>query len=325
MKTITALAAIAALSASTLATAAEHWNLPTAYPDGNFHTENVRWFADEVRKATNGELVIDVHSGASMFKMGEMKRALRTGQVPIAEFFLSAYGNEDPIYDADSVPFLAVGQEQAKRLYEVQKPYLDKRFQKEGLMPLYSVVWPGQGMYTKNPLSTIADFKGVKFRGQTPIVARLGELMGAVPVNVQFVEVPQAFQTGVISAMMTAGTTGVDTQAWEYTQYFYDLSAFHPRNVVAVNARAWKKLPEATRKAVLEVAKRAEVRGWERAAALQSEARKTLTGKGMKVVDPSPELMTQFNAIGDKMIAEWVERAGADGKAIAQQMGKTVK
>jgi TRAP-type C4-dicarboxylate transport system substrate-binding protein len=325
MKSFKNIAAIALLAVAPLAGAGQTWKMPTAYPDGNFHTENVRWFADEVHKATNGDLTIEVYSGASMFKMGEIKRALRTAQVPIAEFFLSAYGNEDPIYDADSVPFLAVGQEQAARLYKVQKPFLDKRFNKEGLVSLYSVVWPGQGFYTKNPLTSTTDFKGMKLRGQTPIVARMGELLGAVPVNVQFVEVPQAFQTGVISAMLTAGSTGVDTQAWEYTKYFYNASAFHPRNVVAVNAKAWDALPEATRKAVEGVARRAEERGWQRAAELQSQSRKTLAEKGMTVVDPSPQLMSQFTAVGDKMITEWAKKAGPDGAEIAKQMGKATQ
>lgn len=325
MKSLKTIAAIALCAIAPLAAAGQTWKMPTAYPDGNFHTENVRWFADEVRKATNGELNIEIFSGASMFKMGEIKRALRTAQVPIAEFFLSAYGNEDPIYEADSVPFLAVGQEQAARLYSVQKPLLDKRFKKEGLVSLYSVVWPGQGFYTKTPLNSTADFKGVKLRGQTPIVSRMGELLGAVPVNVQFVEVPQAFQTGVISAMLTAGSTGVDTQAWEYTKYFYDASVFHPRNVVAVNAKEWNALPEATRKSVQEVARRAEERGWKRAAELQSQSRKTLAEKGMTVVEPSAQLMNQFNSVGEKMIAEWAKKAGPDGVEIAKQMGKAAK
>lgn len=89
---------------------AETWNLPNAYPDNNFQTENLRWFAAEVERATKGELKFTAHSGASMFKMAELKRAVRTGQVPIAEFILSSFGNEDAMYEADSVPFLAVGQ-----------------------------------------------------------------------------------------------------------------------------------------------------------------------------------------------------------------------
>ena len=301
---------------------AETWNLPNAYPDNNFHTENVRWFADEVDKATKGELTFDVHSGASMFKMAELKRALRTGQVPIAEFFLSAYGNEDSMYEADSVPFLAVGQAEAAKLYELQKPMLQKRLDKEGLVLLYSVPWPGNSLFTQIQVDSLDDFKGMKIRGQTPIVARLGELLGGVPVNVQYVEVPQAFQTGVVTGMFTAGSTGVETQAWEYTDYFYDISAFHPRNAVVVNARAWNSLPDDVRNSVQEVAIRAESRGWQKAEELHEQARTTLAEHGVQVIDPSPELQQELRKVGARMISEWVERTGPDGAELVKSMGK---
>jgi TRAP-type C4-dicarboxylate transport system substrate-binding protein len=299
---------------------AETWNLPNAYPDNNFQTENLRWLADEVAKATKGELTFVVHSGASMFKMAELKRAVRTGQVPIAEFILSSFGNEDAMYEADSVPFLAVGQTEAMKLYKIQAPMLKKRFDKEGLIALYSVPWPGNSLFTQIPVDSFEAFRGMKMRGQTPAVARLVELLGAVPVNVQFVEIPQAFQTGVVTGMFTAGTTGVDTQAWDYCRYFYDTAGYSPRDVVAVNAKAWGKLPEAIRKAVTEVAKRAETRGWKLAANLEVDARKVLTQHGIKVIDPSNEMMAQFRKVGDQMIAEWVKRAGPDGDELVRRM-----
>ncbi|MEZ5881326.1 MAG: TRAP transporter substrate-binding protein [Nitratireductor sp.] len=299
---------------------AETWNFPSGYPDNNFHTQTLRWFADEVSKRSNGELDFAIHSGASMFKMPELKRAVRTGQVPIAEFILSAYGNEDALYEADSVPFLAVGQEQAKKLYELQKPMLDERLGKEGLVILYSVPWPANSLYTQTPVTTVADLKGMKMRGQTPIVARLVELSGAVPVNVQFVEVPQAFQTGVVTGMFTSGTTGVNTQAWDYTKYYYDTAGYSPKDAVVVNKQSWDALSPELQAIMREVAAEAEERGWAAARALEVDARTTLAENGIEVIDPSPELMAEFQKIGDQMIAEWVERAGEDGKKLVDQM-----
>lgn len=301
---------------------AETWDMATPYPEGNFHTKNIRWFVDEVEKATGGELTINVHSGASMYEMSQIKRALRTGQIPMAEFFLSAYGNEDPVYEADSVPFMAVGQDEAKKLYDLQKPMLDERFEKEGLMALYSVPWPGNGIYTKNSVEDVSDFQGQRIRGQTAIIARLAELLGGQPVDVQFVEVPQAFQTGVIEAMVTAATTGVDTQAWDYTGWFYDASVVTPRNVVAVNAEAWNGLPQEVRDAVLAVAKKAEERGWDISRQLETDAKATLVENGMEAPDMSPALKAELQDIGQKMIAEWVDEAGEDGAELAKAMGK---
>ena len=54
-------------------------------------------FADKVREYTNGNIDITVHPGGSLFKGGEIKRAIQTGQAPIGERFMSAHANEAPI------------------------------------------------------------------------------------------------------------------------------------------------------------------------------------------------------------------------------------
>src|SRR5690554_2948386 len=86
---------------------AEKWNLAAIYPDSNFFTENLRWFAEEVKKETQGELDIVVHSNSSLFGPNEMLMAVETGQVPIGEFVMVHYGNDYPIFNASGMPFLA--------------------------------------------------------------------------------------------------------------------------------------------------------------------------------------------------------------------------
>lgn len=262
MRSIVTMAAVAVAMSAGGAVAQTKWNMPTAYPDGNYHTQNIRWFADEVKKATGGKLEIIVHSNAALFKMPEIKRAVQTGQVPIGEILLSAYGNEDPILEADSLPFLAAGYDNAWKLYQAQRPYMQANFKKQGITVLYSVAWPGQGVYSKAPINTLADFKGMKFRAYNAVTARLAELIGAQPATVQSAEVPQAFSAGVISAMITSGATGVDTKAWEFSKFFYETEAMHPRNGVLINDRAFRRLPEAQQQIVLNIAELAEKRGW---------------------------------------------------------------
>ncbi len=72
------------------------WDMPTPYPDKTFHTQNISQFAADVEKATGGELKIKIHSAGSLFKHPEIKNAVRGGQVPIGEFFLSLLSNETP-------------------------------------------------------------------------------------------------------------------------------------------------------------------------------------------------------------------------------------
>jgi TRAP-type C4-dicarboxylate transport system substrate-binding protein len=251
--------------------------------------------------------------------MPDILRAVQSGQVNAGEILLSAYGNEDPMLEADSVPFFAVGYDEAEKLYGVQRAYLEDRLGKRGIRLLYSVPWPGQALWSKNPLNRLADYKGVKFRAYNPITAKLGELMGAVPTTVQLSELGQAFATNIVTAMITSAPGGIDAKAWEYAKYFYDTKAMLPKNAVLVNDRAFRRLPEAQQKAILDLATQAEKRGWMLSKEAEGSATKKLADNGMTIVKPEPVLMNEFKGIGDQMLKDWLQKAGPDGEALVKK------
>lgn len=313
---------VALAATATSATAQTKWDMPTPYADGNFHTVNVRAFAAEIEKATGGKLAITVHSNASLLKLPEIKRGVQTGQVQIGETLISTLGNEDTMFAFDSVPGLATSYDAARKLYNAARPQLESRFAKQGLMMLYSVAWPPQGIYAKKELASLADLKGAKFRAYNPATARFADLMGASPITVQAAEIAQAFRTGVAESMISSGATGVDTQSWDYLSHYYDLSAFLPQNVVVVNKAAFDALPADVRAAVLAAAKAAEDRGWAQSAALNEGYKKTMAEKGMKVLPPPAAMVADVQRIGATMAAEWAARAGADGTAVLEAYRK---
>ncbi len=294
------------------------WRLPTPYSDGEFHTVNIKQFVEDVKKGTGGQIEINVHANGSLIKLPDIMRAVSTGQVNIGEFLLGAFGNEEPVFNADNVPFLAVGFDQAWKLYQAQKPILEKKLEGRGMHLLYAVAWPGQGFYSKNELKTIEDLKGAKMRTYSPMTARLAELLGATPLVIQVPEVPQAFATGTMTAMVTSSATGASTKAWEFVKNYYTTSAWHPKNVVVVNNRTWQGLGAAQKKAISDAAAAAEKRGWELGRARESNANKALADNGMTVHAPSAAMMASLAKIGDTISAEWLKSAGADGEAIVK-------
>ena len=308
------LAAAFALAAG--AAQAQKWDMPTPYSDNEFHTLNVKRFADEVKRATSGQLELNVHTNGSLIKHPDILRAVSTGQVNVAEFLLGQFGNEDPVFAADNLPFVAAGWDNAWKFYQAQKPLLEKKLQGRGLKLLYSVAWPGQGIYTKTPLKSVDDLKGTKFRTYSPQTARLAELLGASPTVIQVPEVSQAFATGTISAMITSSATGTSTKAWEFVKNYYMTNAFHPKNVVVVNLRAFERLPDGVKKGMLAAAAEAEVRGWEFAKQREQSANKELAQNGMTLHEPDAAMKAAFRKIGDTMLAEWQKSSGADGDAI---------
>jgi TRAP-type C4-dicarboxylate transport system substrate-binding protein len=308
--------ALALLLVSGSAFAQTKWDMPTPYSDGEFHTRNVKQFVEEVKKNTGGALDINVHSNGSLIKHPDILRSVSTGQVNIAEFLLGQFGNEDPVFAADNVPFVAPGYDNAFKFYQAQKPVLEKKLQGRGLKLLYAVAWPGQGLYTRDPLKSASDLKGQKMRTYSPLTSRLAELLGATGVQTQVSDVPQMFATGAMQAMVTSSATGTSTKAWEFVKNYTKTNAWNPKNVVVANERAFSRLPKNQQDALLKAAAAAEPRGWEMSKAREKEGDETLAKNGVTVVEASGELRAALSKIGEQMAAEWEKTAGADGQAI---------
>src|SRR3989442_2186925 len=262
MKPFHTLVAALSLCLATAAGAQSKWDMPTAYPATNFHTENIMQFVADFDKATGGKLKITVHSNASLFKANEIKRGVQTDQAQIGEVLISAYSNEDPLFGADSIPFLATSYADAAKLWKASRKPLEDRFAKQGMRVLYAVPWPPQGIYSNKPIASLTDMKGLKMRTYNPATSRIAELAGAQPVTIQVAELAQAFATGAVNANITSGATGYDTKAWEVVKNYYDTQAWLPKNVVFVNKAAFDALDKPTQQALLKCAADAEKRGW---------------------------------------------------------------
>lgn len=312
----TLLTAAAALALSFNAQSQTKWDLPAAYPATNFHTVNLQQFADDVDKATGGKLKITIHANASLFKAPEIKRAVQGGQAQIGEVLISNFANEWAPFGADALPFLADSYDEAVKLWRVQKPMFEKKLGEQGMLPLYAVPWPPQGVYSKKPLASGADMKGIKFRAYNPATARLAELLGAQPVTVQAAEVSQAFATGVTESMISSGSTGADAKLHEHVKFWYDTQAWLPKNVVLVNRTAFNALDKASQDAVLKAAADAEVRGLAASKKANGDSLDRLRAGGMQILPAPAQLSADLKKAGDVMIKEWVDRAGADGKAM---------
>ena len=316
MKPLSALFATAALLAATAAQAQTKWDLPAAYPAGNFHTENLVQFATDVAKDSGGKLKITVHDNGSLFKAPEIKRAVQGGQAQIGEILLANFQNEWQIYGADGLPFLADSYDAAAKLYQAQKPLLEKKLAEQGMMLLYAVPWPPQGIYVNKPIASAADLKGVKWRAYSPATARIAELVGAQPVTVQAAELSQAMATGVVQAYMSSGATGYDTKTYEQLKYFYDTQAWLPKNAVIVNKAAFDALDKPTQAAVLKAGAAAEARGWALSKQKNSEYLELLKKNGMQVLPPSPQLKADMEKVGQVMLKEWLAKAGPEGQQL---------
>ncbi|MEZ5615941.1 MAG: TRAP transporter substrate-binding protein [Rhodocyclaceae bacterium] len=322
-RSVMSLLAGAALALAASGAAAQtKWDMPTAYPAANFHTENIQQFAADVDRATGGKLKITVHPGGSLFKANEIKRAVQGGQAQIGEVLISNFSNEDALYGVDTIPFLATSYAEAKKLWAASKAATESRLAKQGIKVLYSVPWPPQGIFSAKPVNAAADLKGAKWRAYNPNTSRIAELVGAQPVTIQAAELSQALATGAVTAFITSGATGYDSKVWEQIKYFYDTQAWLPKNLIIVSQKAFDALDKPAQEAVLKAAAAAEARGWKTSEEKTKFYLDQLAKNGMKVAAPSAQLKADLKKVGDAMIADWVKQAGADGKAVLDAFRK---
>ncbi|MEO8345526.1 MAG: TRAP transporter substrate-binding protein [Betaproteobacteria bacterium] len=318
MKQLTALAAALGFAIALPAIAQTKWDLPTAYPAANFHTENIMQFVADVDKGSAGKLKIQVHPAAALFKANEIKRAVQGGQAQAGEILLVNYENEDPFYGIDGIPFLATSYADSQKLYKASRKVLDDKLKKQGLKLLYTVPWPPQGIFAKKTLASVGDMKGLKWRAYSPATSKIAELVGAQPVTVQAAEVSQALATGVIDSYMSSGATGYDSKTYEYLKYFYDTQAWLPKNAVIVNLKAFEALDKPTQAAVLKAAADAETRGWTLSEEKTGWYVDQLKTKGMNIEKPSEQLTADLRRVGNYMLAEWQRKAGEEGRKVVE-------
>jgi len=303
-------------AAAVAAQAGERWQLATGYRAEVFHTENLRRFAQEVARATAGGLQIEVHPNNVLVRLADIRAEVEAGRIAAGEVIMTGLSQALPVAGADAVPFIVGSYGDAKRLWEHQRPALEQALAARGLLALYAVPWPPQGLYSTRPVKSAADLRGAKMRTYNATTVRIAELLGAVPVEVPMAEVGQALAAGRIDSMITSGVTGVENRVWEQLKYFYDIRAWYPKNLVLVNKARFDALPEAHRQAVREAAQAAEARGWAASEAAAAASLRELAARGMQIESPGFEFRNELRRYGDKFSLEWVRATGREASAI---------
>ncbi len=321
-KTNLAAAVTVALTFGASAVMAEDWDMPMAYSATNFHSEMGVVFADKVREYTDGGINITVHPGGSLFKGGEIKRAIQTGQVPIGERFMSAHANEAPLLGWDNLPFVATTYEDNEKLWQAAKESVNAQLSDLNLVALYTCPWPGQGFYFNKEVNSSADTQGVKFRSYNTATATFAEELGMVPVQVEAAELSQALATGVAEAFISSGSTGYDRKVWEQLSHYYKVNAWLPRNYVMVNKGVWDGLDDATKAGIQKAADETGAACAAKSEELANWYFEQLEANGMTVTDASPEFLAELKAIGEKMTADWLATTGDAGQAILDAYNK---
>ena len=314
---LTMLATLFLLALAPLAAQAQTtWQLASGYSENTFQTVNLRQFARDVAVATGGRLAIAVHANNTLCKLGEIPARVESGTIATGETIMSNLAAEIPVAGADSVPFIVGSYDDARRLWKAQRPVLDAELSRKGLVGLYAVAWPPQGLYSTRPIKTSSDLKGLKMRTYNAATQRIAEQLGAHPVDVMMTDLARAMAAGRIETMITSGATGIDSRAWKRMKYFYDIHAWYPKNIVLVNQAAWAALDAKTQEGLRAAAAAAEARGWQMSQAAEAASLGELAAHGMHLDSVDFEFRSEMRRYGERFSVEWVRATGQGASAI---------
>ena len=313
----TAAGAVLAAVLSTQALAVEKWDLPLAWPLGNFHVSNAQIFADKVKEVTGGEVQITVHPGGSLgYKGPEMLGAVRDGLVPVGDILLNQQVGEEAFFGIESVPYLASGYVEVRALQTFSRPVYERLARKHNQKILYMVPWPGQNVYSTWKIQKVEDLKGLKIRTVDKNGTDFFGRLGASPTQLPWGEVVPSLASGAINGVTTSSSSGVDGKFWEFLSH---VNTFHwqsASNMVNVNLEAWNRLDRKHQLAIEALASQLEAQFWE--ASIDEDATKmaVLAKNGVAISRPTPELRARLVATAEEMWKDFTASVPEAGPVI---------
>ena len=298
-------------------------DLATVWPDGNFHTKNAKLFAEEVGKATGGQVQITVHSGGSLgYKGPEQLNAVRDGMVPMADILNIQQVGDAPLLGIEGVPFLVGSADELKVLQKYARPEFDKIATKFNQKILYTVPWPTQYLHASVKTDKLDGLKGLKIRVPDRQAGDMVKALGMAAVQIPWGETVPALASGAVVGVTTSAVSGVDGKFWEFLKVFYKTNHVWSSQIVTINNDAWKKISPANQKVILDLAAKLEPEFWKVSAEADVASAKRLTEGGMEMIEVPAPMMKDMREKTVTLEKAFIDRAGPTAAEIIAKYKK---
>jgi TRAP-type C4-dicarboxylate transport system substrate-binding protein len=267
-----------------------------------------------VEKRTNGRVQFDLTSLPELGLAGsETIRVLKTGVVDVTETYSGYVAGELPLIEILELPGMFPDPETAKKAIMTWKPMEAKILdEKANAVLLAMAVYPDQGLFSKKPLRTLEDFKGVKIRVHSVALGSLVAGLGGEPLTLAFAEVYTALERGTMDGAFAGTKPGYGLRWYEVAKYLVGPISMRPHVSLAINKNTWKRLPPDVQVIMKEEAEKiVEGKSFEVIEAWNKEGIDKNVEKGMEHLPFSPQMQATIKEVlRTKVVPEWIKRAG---------------
>ncbi|MGI9331561.1 MAG: TRAP transporter substrate-binding protein [Gammaproteobacteria bacterium] len=301
---------------STTAQAADtvKWDMPNEYGATSIPAEADRLFADRVKEKSGGQIVITNHFGGSLgYKSRDHWSAVEDGAVPIASTYTGVFSGIDPIFQLQSLPFVATDPKEAKALLDAMRPWLEQAFAKGGQKYLLGAPWTPVGIWAKKEITDAEGLRNLKIRSYDKTGTLTLKNAGAAAIQLSWADVVPALSTGTIEAVLTSDEGGLSAKFYEYMDHFHHVGFTMGTNMIHVSQAAFDALSPEQQKVVLDAAAEVEGEAWANINGRIELNIKRLNENGVTSVTSLPaSFLEHLRTSGDPVTTEWKEVFGEE-------------
>ena len=316
-RTVLSLGACLVFPAVVQAADTINWDMPNEYGATSIPAEADRLFAERVKEKSGGELIITNHFGGSLgYKSRDHWSAVEDGAVPIASTYTGVFAGIDPIFQLQSLPFVATNPEESKALLDAMRPWLEEAFAKGGQKYLLGAPWTPVGIWAKKQITDAEGLKNLKIRSYDKTGTLTLKNAGAAAIQLSWADVVPALSTGTIEAVLTSDEGGLSAKFYEYMDHFHHVGFTMGTNMIHMSQAAFDDLSPELRQAVLDAAAEVEAEAWANINDRIALNVKRLEENGVtSVTDVPAAFIRHLRDSGDPVTAEWRERFGEEEAA----------
>jgi TRAP-type C4-dicarboxylate transport system substrate-binding protein len=294
------------------------WKLSEEYPASSIPGEGDTMFAALLREKSAGLIMVEPKFDAALgWRSKQTLDAVASGAVPLGDMYAGALGEAEPLFLLPSLPFLAAGIDEARKLYDAARPAYESVLARHDQKLLFASLWPPSGIWAKRPVTDEAALKGLRIRTFDVTATETFRALGAAPALISFADALPRLRAGELDAVLSSGDGGAGAKLWEILPHFAAIDYAMPLSFATIGLTAWNALPPDLQRAVMDAAGETEARQWRAMHGRVGANYERMRANGVAIAETiDPALAARLRQAGAMVVEEWAARIGGEGAAI---------
>lgn len=283
--------------------------------------QNLVLFKNEVEKASNGEIDVQIFDSAQLYKDKQVPQAVASGSIEMGVASLTRFVGDVPAVDIFYQPFMFNSEELVRKATKKGSPIrgpIDDAILKTGARVLWWQAYGGAIMLSRGGGVTPASIKDKKVRVFGKTLGKFVEAAGGKPTLMSGSKQYLAYKLGTVDVGMT-GVSGVKSRKlWDVMDTITITNHADIEFIVIVNEKFWNGLSDGHRKIITAAADKADIAVRDAVSKIEADAFAAAKTQGMKVVKPSSAELAEWQKTAAPVLAQYKKDSGALGAKLLE-------